>query len=421
VNLNKSTGGPVYINESVLEELPPLSDFQVAKFEQNYKNFISLAKANNQIPVLMTQPLGKSSKNQEQFNDAIRRVGRNENVEVIDLAKYVIEIEKFNLLFYDDGIHFNNDGSRWAADVIADKLTKILKLKHSSTALRSSCSDLKFKGSSFLNKTPYANIFPGRYPSFNHNEDKLLFQVNNDSGSLLAYLDIKTDSIVKLLENDDPNALEHPTWLNDESILYTKNSGEFRERDVFILNRKTGVNKKLTSEIGFFTAIPFANMDGRIVFAGYKKTKYGITPSSIYFMKDLDSSPELIYSNEFESWRPIISNNKILFINNKSGKYQIYEAELKGGQRSAGILTGSDAVQWDPIASSDGMNIAYSEKKLSNFDIYMFDRKSSLNKISKIVGSSSDEWDPRISPKGKYLLYSVSTHFGDQIRATCLN
>lgn len=421
-SIKPANGGPVYINETVLEKLPPLSAVQVAKFEQNYKNFIALVKANNQIPVLMTQPLGIKSNNQEQFNEAIRRVAKVENVVVIDLAKYIAEIDQYNLFFYDDGIHFNNDGSRWAADVIAGKLVEILQLKVSPGYVSDRCDDLKLRGVSFLDKPPYENVFPGRYPNFNKSEDKLLFQLNNKNGALLAYLDLRTGLVVELLKNLDPNALEHPVWFDDNSILYTKNSDLPQFRDVFYLNWKTGVNEKLTDEAGFSTAIPFVDRNGKIVFSGYKHSKYGITPPAIYFMKGLSSKPELIYSSNIsESWRPIISGDKILFINNETGKYQVYQSDIGGNKENNKILFPSDAVQWDPSASSDGRFIAFSEKRNSNFDVLIFDRNQMPSKLAKrIVSSSADEWDPSISPKGQYLLYSVSTHVGDQIRAKCI-
>lgn len=419
-NNGNKNGAPVFVNESVLEQLPPLTDIQVEKFEQNYKNFIVLAKANKQIPVLMTQPLGRKSKNQEQFNDAIRRIGKFENVEVIDLAKYIADIDQYSLLFYDDGIHFNNDGSRWAADVIAEKLAKILYLNFLNSR-SSNCVDLRFKGKSFLDKSPYENIFPGRYPSFNNSEDKLLFQHNGKNGSLLAFLDMKTGLVVELLKDINPNALEHPTWFDDNSILYTKNSDLSREnRDVYLFNWYSGVNKKIVNDVGFSSAIPFVDKDGKILFAGYRNTKLGPTPPSIYLMKNLESIPEKFYSNDFESWRPIYSEDRVLFINNQSGKYQIYEAGLIDVNKKSTQLFPSEGVQWDPVSSLDGRYIAYAEKKASNFDIFIFDSKKTTNNIKRIANSSADEWDPRISPKGKHLLYSVSTHFGDQIRAKCI-
>ena len=427
-NFKSNNSAPVYINENEIEQLPPLTDIQVSKFEQNYKNFIALAKANKQIPVLMTQPLGKKSKNQEQFNDVIRRVGELQNVEVIDLAKYITEIDQYSLLFYDDGIHFNNDGSRWAADVITEKLTKILYFNFSissssSSSSSSNCEDLRFNGKSFRDKSPYENIFPGRYPSFNNSEDKLLFQHNGKNGSLLAFLDMKTGFVVELLRDIDPIALEHPTWFDNNSILYTKNSGVSRDnRDVYYLNWYTGVNKKIVNDVGFSSAIPFVSKDGKILFAGYKNTKLGPTPPSIYLMKNLESTPEVFYSNDFESWRPIYSEDRVIFINNQSGNYQMYEAGHINVDKKSTLLFPSEGVQWDPVSSADGRYIAFAEKRTSNFDIYIFDRKkTTTNKIKKIASSSADEWDPRISPQGKHLLYSVSTHVGDQIRVKCIH
>ena len=420
IRLSPPTQGRPYINERILDELPPISEDKLKKFTQNYKNFQALAKANGQRPIFMTQPLGRKSSYQEQFNDEIRHLGAAEGVPVIDLAKYILDVDNYESLFYGDGIHFNNDGSRWAANVIADRLGVILELKDLRNAGGGQCNDLKLSGNSFLNQSAYSNIFPGRYPSFNSGEDKILFQVNNKDGSLIAYLDLKSGEISKLIFEAGSDALEHPTWFSDDVILYTKKTSS--KRDVFLLNILTGETKPLLNKNWINSTIPFVGPGGEILFAGYGEKWSGVTPPSLYKMSSLDSAPEVLFSNSYDSWRPVMGGaHEVLFINNKTGKYQVYELNLNDDLMQEAPLSASEGTQWDPITSTDGRYVAYAERGKSDFDIFIFDRKSfSTMKRQRLLSSTSNEWDPRFSPTGAYLLYSVSTHHGDQIRAFCL-
>jgi GDSL-like Lipase/Acylhydrolase family len=58
----------------------------------------------------------------ELYNDAVRRIGREQGVLVVDLAR---EMPKSSRLFYDF-VHFNNDGSRVVAEIVANRLRPFL-------------------------------------------------------------------------------------------------------------------------------------------------------------------------------------------------------------------------------------------------------------------------------------------------------
>jgi hypothetical protein len=58
----------------------------------------------------------------ELYNDALRQVGSERGVLVVDLAR---EVPKDSRLFYDF-VHFNNDGSELVASLVAAKLCPFL-------------------------------------------------------------------------------------------------------------------------------------------------------------------------------------------------------------------------------------------------------------------------------------------------------
>ncbi len=121
-----SSNDKVIVNERVLDQLAPVSAELVEKFRQNYKIFIALVKAKSQVPVLMTQPLGKTSNDQARFNEVIRNVAAEEGVMLIDLELEIAKLDRPAGLFYDDWIHFNDNGSRWASEIIARNFRRLI-------------------------------------------------------------------------------------------------------------------------------------------------------------------------------------------------------------------------------------------------------------------------------------------------------
>ena len=112
------------------------------KFETNLQLFISICQTYGISPVLMTQASRFTSFPDtlfreiwtldddfgikyshykaifDEFNEAIKSVGDTNNVLVIDLAKTVPQESSF---IYD-AIHFNDNGSKFVAEVITNEL-----------------------------------------------------------------------------------------------------------------------------------------------------------------------------------------------------------------------------------------------------------------------------------------------------------
>ena len=120
----------------------------VHEFAMNLQTIIDICRDRGIIPVLMTQA-NRVKKNPDEvialyieryahdtginyvdfkeefdvFNETIRKVGEKNNVLVIDLAKEVPQDK--NYLY--DIVHFNDNGSKYAAKIIAAKLKKIIE------------------------------------------------------------------------------------------------------------------------------------------------------------------------------------------------------------------------------------------------------------------------------------------------------
>jgi lysophospholipase L1-like esterase len=124
--------------------------FLTESFADNLRMFISLCRIKNITPVLMTQA-NRLKENPDEnirnmlrkletdfgityseyrdiynaFNETIRRVGEETGVLVIDLAVKVPQEKDYMY----DGIHFNDNGSKFVAGIIAEELLLLIKEK----------------------------------------------------------------------------------------------------------------------------------------------------------------------------------------------------------------------------------------------------------------------------------------------------
>jgi hypothetical protein len=96
----------------------------IQEFRRSLRAFVSVARALEKKPILMTQVLGEKSIPQERYNDVVRSVALETRVPLIDLeAKLRGSAEN---IFVFDHIHLNNKGSRAVSRVIVDGLKEEL-------------------------------------------------------------------------------------------------------------------------------------------------------------------------------------------------------------------------------------------------------------------------------------------------------
>ena len=101
------------------------------------------------------------AKGQNLFNDSIRKITKKFNVLLIDLDKESRKVSDKKNLFFSDGIHFNNHGSKWAADVISNSFLKYPELTFEVKKLNQSCPPLFFGKNNFVDAPLSIDIFPG--------------------------------------------------------------------------------------------------------------------------------------------------------------------------------------------------------------------------------------------------------------------
>jgi hypothetical protein len=136
----------------------------LAGYEDRIKKLISVSRSNQIDPILVTQPLlegggiddvtgvdlatievgpnrsGKMAWDlQEVYNDVTRGVGREQNVQVIDLAR---RLPKSSRNFYDF-IHFTNEGAQAVADILAQDLCPSLMSRDGAYATPAGCGSIR--------------------------------------------------------------------------------------------------------------------------------------------------------------------------------------------------------------------------------------------------------------------------------------
>lgn len=122
-------------NESIgKEDLPAHADFARDQFVKALKLFIATSRIYGIEPILLTQGhlrIVNNAKDKQGmamlafFNEAIKELGQNEGVNVIDIDRHVSEHPEKTSLFYDS-VHYRDAGSRFIAGVISDHMLKIL-------------------------------------------------------------------------------------------------------------------------------------------------------------------------------------------------------------------------------------------------------------------------------------------------------
>lgn len=412
------------VDEQVLDYPDRNFGQSISLFSQNLKFFLALAQEGGQIPILMTQPLGKFSWFQSRFNEEIRKVALTQKVNLIDLDK-VMEEER-QLFFYSDQIHFTNSGSIKIAQIIVEYLMPLLSRSLNDLSILEGGNGKKLAQISDCLPPPSPNepytIKPGprhvllgsygRYPVMSPEENYILFQTQINGHSRIQIFDREKIQYIDLTAPSEPYDDRHP------AILLQKSFGDF---GVIFGSKRSGVEKLFLWDMttknivplpnipkDLSTSIPSVSPDGTIFFAGYGEDSHSkFNPVPDLFSINPNDGYRIIQitNTKWEEWRPVFGQGEkfVYHIANPKGDFDIYKVPVKGGKSI--VVYRSDKDEWDPDISKDGNWLVFASKQNGNFDLFLMDLTNSKSPV-QLTHEITDDWDPRFLPISHSIVFA---------------
>ncbi len=393
-----------------------------SRFRANLRAFTMLARSLQQTPVLMTQPLGRQSIAQDQFNEIIREVSAKQKVILIDIDK------KFPLdrgwLFFSDNIHLNNEGSIAVAHIIAQELSGILgsivpkhhyelSLPLNLDKLANRCLPPPDTDQMFTSGPRHLLIGrQGRYPSFTADGKKLVFQSLRNDREYVLYYDFITQRYVRVSDREADYTDRHPVVLDekpDGSFTLAIGSDRSGKEQVYVMEWPSRKVSPLIpgSELG--GAIPARGPGSRVLFAGFGGKWNGIhlrTPELFAYDRE---TAELIRltETEFEEWRPAVGpeGRYVYYIDDSSGNFDVFRMLINDQKRE--LIYTSDADEWDPAVSPDGRWLAFASKQMGNWDLFLLDLHHPQT-VVRVTAGPEDDWDPSFYLDHRLLAFASS-------------
>lgn len=420
----------VSVGESNINFPDPNFDEHRLLFERNLRIFVSIARAYDMQPALMTQPLGVASEPQAVFNESIRRVAAETKSVLIDLDAALPAPKSW--AFLKDNIHFNNRGSTAIGHIVAEHLAPLLGATLQTKAIETgilSPPDMASRcklAATEVASAPVRQLLAesGRYPSLSPDNGRwLLFQTWKGGRDRIRAYDSVRREVIDLSPEVVTASERHPAFLSSSSdtfeIVFGQGFDKQNPRSIERLMARQwpsfATREMLFGDKGISGSIPAVSGE-EIVFAGANTSSR--QPPDLYRLHSTTQRLAKMTDTPWEEWRPAIAPDKsVYFISNKNGNFDIFR--LAHGSELPDLFYGSPADEWDPAVSPDGNWIAFASKAKGNWDVYVT-RTEQPSSIVQITTSLDDEWDPAWHPKVPLLLFAASSPDGPRIMGTCL-
>jgi Tol biopolymer transport system component len=429
--INPFVGEPTNpaINERSIDFFDEHFPSSLKKFRLNVETFIALTRVRGQTPILMTQPLGRSSYGQDIFNEEIRKAGSDNNVLVIDLDRALASDRQG--LFLSDNIHLSNNGSIAVANVIVRDLARKLgsnvvkalptgNLQH----LSKTCLSAPEVGERFVAGPRHVLLDRhGRYPTFSADGKKLLFQTYQTGNERIQIYDIESEVYESLSDVGASYMDRHPTVISQTingSFKIAYGSDRSGSERVYIMDWPSKTVEPLLEAYSLYGAIPARGPGQTVLFAGFshklQPAEHGIPD---LFMYDLGNKQlrQLTETKE-EEWRPVVSHDGkfVYYISNYHGDFDIFRKSLAGSKVQ--LVYRSKADEWDPSLSTDDRWLVFASKQKGNWDLFVMDLFHPETTI-QVTDGTEDDWDPVFYADERVIVFASSNGNQPGIFALC--
>lgn len=356
-------------------------DSLLRQFHENLRLLIFTCRALNIQPVFMTQPSALPGGTARRFNEAIVEAGLDNGVWVVDAASAFPK--ESQQLFFPDGIHLNNAGSRFASKVISDSLVPLLKAQGAEAVEQSpaatviatnelatqrgfifTSSNICEIGRSLCLRQQTVASGPVRYPTLSGDGRHILMQRRNGRGNEVVVGDTVSGRCVSVAGGESD---VHPKFLGiDMRIVFT--DGPQNKRRLCTGEASPScASTPLSLPPDMSAAIPCPASDGRtIYFAGWKVPQDGAGAGRVPDIYSVaGGNLRQITQTAYEEWRPVPSPDSrwLYFIANPAGHFDLFRKDMTLPTGEPEVVYASPWDKWDPSISPDGSAVAFASKE----------------------------------------------------------
>jgi lysophospholipase L1-like esterase len=412
---------PLVVNERTIDYDDEHLERSANSFSANLRVFVAVANALGKRPILMTQPLGRPSSQQEKFNDVIRNVAHETDTALIDLQAVLPKDRRE--LFLSDDIHFSNEGSRMVADIVAQQLGEML-LGIGGKRIGTRSGSFEFDRCLIPPETvDDITVGPrhlllrvsGRYPVFSRDERYVFFQSWTGKREILNRYDRVTSEYRQLFPEHSDVQDRHATVIsvNKEDaplIAFGRSQGGTRER-IYVMRMDSSELEQVPIPEDLSGSIPAHGGDGKILFAGARIDAQGkpMEAPDLYYFDAKSRTTHRLTRTAWEEWRPVMTpdGRQIYYIGNPKGNFDIYRLDVDTGETA--VVFGTSEDEWDPDISRDGRWLVFASKSSGNWNLYLMDLLR-LGRPIQLTANPSDDWDPRFLPQSNAIVFASSAN-----------
>lgn len=203
-------------------------------------------------------------------------------------------------------------------------------------------------------------------PAFSPKGDKIAYVSSADGDEEIYLYDIKTDSTIKLTNNDYTDF--SPSFSPDgkELIYVTNRDGGWEIYKIDLIRRQAF---RLTKN-RFWDGFPSYTPDGKFIVFSSKRNG----SEDIYIMKPDGSNERLLYYTKYDETDPHLAGNDLFFRSNMTGEFEIYRFDIP--TKNLTRLTYNDVPDWNPRVSNDAQRIVVSRKIKKLWQLYFINLSS---------------------------------------------
>ncbi len=206
-------------------------------------------------------------------------------------------------------------------------------------------------------------------PAFSPKGDKIAYVSNIDGDEEIYIYDTKSDSTIKLTNNNYTDF--SPAFSPDgkELAYVTNRDGGW---EIYKVNLTMKQAFRLTKN-KFWDGFPSYTPDGKFIVFSSKRNG----SEDIYIMKPDGSDERLLYYTKFDETDPHLAGNSLFFRSNIDGEFEIYEFDVK--TKVLTRLTYNDVPDWNPRVSSNAQRIVVAKKTKKLWQLYFINLSSPIS------------------------------------------